>query len=67
MTQLLIKLIEYNKFAIWKCVYFTTNCSIMIIWNISWINIQLNQVIEIKKNKYQEIKYHKRKSDMFNK
>ena len=66
MTQLLIKLIEYNQFDIWKYLYFKTNGVFMMIWNISWINIQLNQVVETKKNKYQEIKYHKRKSDMFN-
>ena len=66
-TQLLIKLIEYNQFVIWKYLYLTTDGVFMIIRNISWINIQLNQVIETKKNKHQEIKYHKRKSDIFNK
>ena len=48
-TQLLIKLIEHNKFDILKYLYFTTDCSFVIIGNISWINIQLNQVIEIQK------------------
>ena len=66
MTQLLIKLIEYNQFDIWKCLYLTTDGSFMITGNNSWVNIQLNQVIETKMNKYQEIKYHKRKSDLFN-
>ena len=65
LTQLLIKLIEYNQFDIWKCLYFTTDSSFVIIGNISWVNIQLNQIIETKKNKHQEIKYHKIKSDMF--
>ena len=66
MTQLLIKLIEYNQFDIWKYLYLTTDGSFVITGNISWINIQLNQIIETKKNKYQEIKYNKIKSDMFN-
>ena len=39
----------------------TTDGSFMMIGNISRVNIQLNQVIEIKKNKHKEIKYHKRK------
>ena len=66
LTQLLIKLIEHNQFDIWKCLYLTIDGSFMMKGNISWVNIQLNQVIETKKNKHQEIKYHKRKSDMFN-
>ena len=66
LTQLLIKLIEHNQFDIWKCLYFTINGSFVITGNISWVNIQLNQIIETKKNKHQEIKYHKRKSDLFN-
>ena len=67
MTQLLIKLIEYNQFNIWKCLYLTTDGSfIMIKGNNSWVNIQLNKIIETKMNKYQEIKYNKIKSDMFN-
>ena len=65
-TQLLIKLIEYNQFDIWKYLYLTTDGIFLIKGNISWINIQLNQVIETKNN-YQEIKYHKRKSDVLNK
>ena len=66
LKQLLIKLIEYNQFDIWKCLYFTTDGSFVIIGNNSWVNIQLNQIIETQKNKHQEIKYHKIKSDMFN-
>ena len=66
LTQLLIKLIEYNQFDIWKCLYLTTNGVFVITGNISWVNIQLNKIIETKMNKYQEIKYHKRKSDIFN-
>ena len=66
LTQLLIKLIEYNQFDIWKCLYLTTNGVFVITGNISWVNIQLNQIIETQKNKHQEIKYHKIKSDMFN-
>ena len=66
MTQLLIKLIEYNQFDILKYLYFTTDGSFVITGNNSWVNIQLNQIIETQKNKHQEIKYHKIKSDMFN-
>ena len=50
-----------------KYLYLTTDGEFLIIGNISWINIQLNQFIETKKNKYKEIKYHKIKSDIFNK
>ena len=66
LTQLLIKLIEYNQFDIWKYLYLTTNGVFVITGNISWVNIQLNQIIETKMNKHQEIKYHKIKSDIFN-
>ena len=66
LKQLLIKLIEYNQFDIWKCLYLTIDGSLVITGNISWVNIQLNKIIETKKNKHQEIKYNKRKSDMFN-
>ena len=60
-TQLLIKLIEYNQFDIWKIFIFNNRW-----WIFDYRKHFMNKYSikssywNIKKNKYQEIKYHKK-------